>query len=113
MMTKETKYVTFNTENFRQEVLESSRPVLVDFWAGWCAPCITMAPVIEELAADFDDKAVVGKLDVDANQELAGSFGIQSIPTLLFFKDGQVADRAIGVVTKQELADKLTALLVE
>lgn len=111
MKTDEKSTVTLTGKNFQREVLESSRPVLVDFWAGWCGPCIAMAPAIEELAEEFGVRAVVGKLEVDDNSELAAGFGIQSIPTLLFFKDGEVVDRAIGLVSKEHLADKLAALV--
>ena len=96
---------------FDAEVLQSKIPVLVDYWADWCHPCHIMAPVLEELAADLAGTARVAKLDVDANPETANRFGIRSIPTLLFFQDGQVIDRAIGVVPKQELADKISSLL--
>ena len=110
-MATNAKYVTVTGENFEKEVLQSKQPVLVDFWAAWCAPCRIIGPVVEELAADFEGTAKVAKLDIDANPEVASQFGVRSIPTLLFFKDGKVVDRAIGVVPKEELADKLNALL--
>ena len=109
-MIKEKKYLTLTEDNFDREVLESRQPVLVDFWAEWCPPCRAIAPAIEELAAEFDGKAKIGKVDVDAQQSLAGRFGVQSIPTLLFFQDGEAVDKEIGAVPKQLLADKLEAL---
>ncbi len=103
--------ITLTEENFQTEVLQTPQPVLVDFRADWCRPCHALAPAIEELAADFLGKAKVGKLDVDVNPGLAAQYAIRSIPTLLFFKDGRVVDRMVGVVRKQELAGKLNALV--
>ena len=105
------KYITLTEENFEKEVLQSDQPVLVDFWAEWCPPCRIIGPIVEELAADFDGIAKVAKLDIDANPEVASQYGVRSIPTLLYFKDGKVVDRSIGVAPKEELADKLSALL--
>lgn len=110
-MAGKTTYVTLTEQNFQSEVLESSKVVLVDFWASWCAPCRMIAPVIEELAADFHGHAKVTKLDVDRNPGLVERFGIRSIPTLLYFKDGEVVDQVVGVVPKRVLADRLNALL--
>ncbi len=104
-------YITLTEQNFQTEVVQTPQPVLVDFWADWCRPCHALAPAIEELAADFLGKAKVGKLDVDVNPGLAAQYAIRSIPTLLFFKDGRVVDRMVGVVHKQGLAGKLNALV--
>jgi thioredoxin 1 len=97
--------------NFESAVLNSDKPAMVDFWATWCGPCRIIAPHVESLADEYAGKAVVAKLDVDANRQTAMKFGIQSIPTLLFFKGGKVVDRAIGAVDKKVLKEKLTALL--
>ena len=105
------KYTTLNENNFENEVIQSTQPVLVDFWADWCGPCHAIAPAIEALAGDFEGKAKVGKLNVDDAAGVAAQYGIRSIPTLLFFQNGREVDRVIGVVPKQELADKLNALV--
>lgn len=107
------KYVTLTDANFKQEVLDSNEPVLVDFWAAWCGPCRVIAPSIEELATEFDGRAKIGKLDVDHNPQTAMQYGVRSIPTLLFFKDGRVADQLIGAVPKKVMADKLRALAAQ
>lgn len=104
------KYVTLTDDNFQAEVLESPVPVLVDFWAAWCGPCRMIAPLIEELAEEYEGRAKIGKLDVDYNGQVAGAFGIRSIPTLLFFKNGRVVDQVIGVVPKKALAQRLETL---
>ena len=97
--------------NFEELVLKSSQPVLVDFWAVWCGPCQMLAPVIDELSQDFEGKAVVGKVDVDNNQEVSVQYGIRNIPTLLIFKNGEVVDKIVGVNPKSVIAEKLSAHL--
>jgi thioredoxin 1 len=104
------KYITATDDNFQSEVLDSSQPVLVDFWAEWCGPCKMIAPAIEELASEFDGTAKVAKVNVDENPGLAQKYGVRSIPTLLFFRDGKVAEQMVGAAPKGALADKLKAL---
>ena len=96
---------------FQADVLNSDQPVLVDFWATWCGPCRTIAPTIEELSAEYDGRAKVVKLDVDNNPQAAMQFGIRSIPSLLFFKDGKPVDQMVGVVPKKTLQEKLDSLV--
>ena len=105
-------YVTGTDANFEDEVLNTDQPVLVDFWATWCGPCRTIAPTIEKLAADYDGRAKVVKLDVDNNPQTAMKYGIRSIPSLLFFKDGRPVDQMVGVVPERVHADKLDTLSV-
>ena len=103
------KAVEINESNFDEVVLKSDKPVLVDFWAAWCGPCRMVGPVVEEIAGEYADSAVVGKLDVDNNQDIAIKYGIRSIPALLFFKNGEVVDNVIGAVPKAVLTGKLEA----
>jgi len=98
-------------KNFQETVMNSDKPVLLDFWAAWCGPCRMIAPAIEEMSKEYDGKAVIGKVDVDANPELSMQFGIRSIPTLLFVKDGKVVDQVIGVQSKAALAKRLDDIL--
>ena len=102
--------VTLTQENFEKEVLQSPTPILVDFWAEWCGPCKMLAPVLDELAAEYDGRARVGKVNIDEHQGLASRFGIQSIPTLLFFHQGQVTDQVVGVKSKRDLKARLDSL---
>jgi thioredoxin len=101
--------VTDNT--FEQEVVQSTQPVLVDFWAVWCGPCKAIAPIVEELAGEYEGRLKVMKLDVDDNPRTASAYGVQSIPTLLVFKDGKPAERIIGAVPKKVIADKLQSVM--
>jgi thioredoxin 1 len=102
------KAVEITDSNFN-DIINTEKPVLVDFWAEWCGPCKMVGPVVEELAGDYDGRAVVGKLDVDSNPEISAKFGIRSIPTLLVFKNGEVVDKQVGAVGKNVLAQKLDA----
>jgi thioredoxin 1 len=97
--------------NFKDEVLNSNVPVMVDFWAEWCGPCKMIAPTVSELAKEYDGRAKVVKLDVDSNYQTAGAYNVRSIPTLLIFKNGQVVDQIVGAVPKQKLKEKLEANL--
>jgi thioredoxin 1 len=103
--------VELTDQNFKEQVLESDKPVLVDFWAEWCGPCLQMAPMIDELSNDYDGKAVIGKLDVDSNPQTASQYGIRNIPTLLIFKNGEVVDKQVGAAPKNALSQKLESQL--
>ena len=98
-------------ETFEEEVLKADIPVMVDFWAEWCAPCKMLAPVVEELAQDFAGRVKVVKLDTENSPETAAQFGIRGIPTLLFFRDGEVVDRLVGMALKSKIEDRLNRLL--
>lgn len=99
----------FTEANFEELVLNSDKPVLVDFWAEWCGPCRMVGPIVEELANDYDGKAVIGKVNVDEHGEISMKYGIRNIPTLLVFKNGEVVDKQVGVAPKTALAAKLEA----
>ena len=97
--------------NYKENVLDKPGIAVVDFWAEWCGPCRMITPVIEELATEYDGKALVAKVDVDENAELSQQYGVRSIPTILILKDGEVVDKHVGVITKQALAEKIEAQL--
>jgi len=103
--------VVLNDDNFDAEVGQSEIPVLVDFWAPWCSPCLIVAPVIEKLAEEYKGRCKFGKLNVDENPVTAGRFGIRSIPTLILFKDGQVVDKVVGAVPKENIEDLIKKAL--
>ena len=98
--------------NFAQEVLQSSQPVLVDFWAEWCGPCKMISPILDELAGEYDGRVKIGKVNVDQSQALAAEYGVRAIPTLLLFKDGQVTDQIVGLKSKRDFKSKLDRVSV-
>lgn len=104
------KPLEITKESFEKDVKQADMPVLLDFWAPWCGPCRTLAPVLDELASEFEGKAVIAKVNVDENPELAQEYRVSGIPSLVFFKGGEAVDQLVGVQQKSALADKLTSL---
>ncbi len=103
------KYLTATDQNFKPEILDSDKVALVDFWAAWCGPCQVLGPVIEELAGEYEGKAVIAKLNVDENPNTAAQYGIRSIPTMLIFKNGEVVDQMVGALPKNMIIEKINA----
>jgi thioredoxin 1 len=103
--------IAITDANFEEIVLKSDKPVIIDLWAEWCGPCRMVGPIIEEMAIEFEGKAVIGKLDVDSNPETTSRYGIRNIPTILFIKNGEIVDKQVGAVPKNVLIQKLEALL--
>jgi len=101
----------FTDDNFQEEVLNSNQPVLVDFWAEWCGPCRALGPMIDELSAEYEGKAKIGKLDIDTNRDAAMKYGIQSIPSIIIFKDGEVINKFVGISPKDELVSAIDAAI--
>jgi thioredoxin 1 len=111
MSTQNRSYLTLTDQNFQQEVIQSSEPVLVDFWATWCGPCKVMNPVIQDLANEYAGQVTVGKVNVDEHPQTAAQYGIQSIPTIKIFRNGKMVDQVIGAVPKNVLVAKLNEIL--
>ena len=103
--------VSITDDNFEEEVIKSDKPVLIDFWAIWCGPCRIIAPIVEEMAKEYDGKVKIGKLDVDSNQQSSIKYGVRSIPTLLLFNNGEIKETIIGAVPKAQIVQKLEALI--
>ncbi|MDR1739729.1 MAG: thioredoxin [Bacteroidales bacterium] len=103
--------LTLTDANYEELVLKSDKPALVDFWAEWCGPCVALTPTVEQIADEYEGKAIVGKVNVDENPGIARKYGIRNIPTLLYIKGGEVADKQVGTTTKSNLTAKLDALL--
>lgn len=103
--------VEINDSNFEELVLKSDKPVMIDFWAEWCGPCRAIAPYVEQIATEYEDKALVGKINIDACPSVTNKYGIRNIPTILFFKAGELVDKQVGVANKATLAGKLNAWL--
>lgn len=105
------KATEITNTNFDEKVANSDKPVLIDFWAEWCAPCRMLSPVVDEIADMYEGKAIIGKVNIDAEGELAQKFGVMSIPTLILFKDGKVSEKSVGVVGKDKISSMIDAAL--
>ena len=103
--------IEINDSNFDETVLKSDKPVMVDFWAAWCGPCRMVGPIMDELSSEFQGRAVVGKVDIDSNQQYAAKFGIRNIPTVLIFKNGELVERKVGVLSKIDYSKILDELV--
>ena len=103
--------IEITDSNFEEKVLKSSKPVMVDFWAAWCGPCRMVGPIMDELSDEYADTAIVGKVDVDSNQEFAAKYGVRNIPTVLVFKNGEVVKRQVGVASKATYTEAIDSLL--
>ncbi len=103
--------VEITDSNFEELILKTDKPVVIDFWAVWCGPCRMVTPIVEEMSAEYDGKAVIGEVDVDSNPDIATKYGIRNIPTVLFLKNGEIVDKQVGAAPKQKFVDKLNALL--
>ena len=101
----------FTDNNFDELVIKSNKPVLVDFWAEWCGPCRMISPIVIELSKEYEGKAIIGKVDVDSNPGITSKYGIRNIPTILFFKNGEIVDKIVGAAQKQKFTEKLDSLL--
>jgi thioredoxin 1 len=103
--------VEITDSNFAELAMNSDKPVMIDFWAEWCGPCRMVSPIVEEMANDYNGKAVIGKVNVDENPDISAKFGIRNIPTIIFLKGGQVVDKSVGAVPKNVLTEKIEALI--